>query len=970
MKKIALFILLSLLVTPLLSIPISAEKTENKKVRTDSIPLNGYIYDRLTTKDLIDTKVQVLRPDSTVISTVKGGYTYYYWGNNSVKEDSTSRYQIYIPRVSGNYIIKVSKDGYQDTYVPYTAEIGKRVSELKAPKIYVSRQKVHQLEELTVKSSKIMFYHKGDTIVYNPEAFILPEGSMLDALVAQLPGVEIKGNKIYVNGRFVESLLLNGKDFFKGNQAVAMQNIGAYAVKNVAVYEKKDEMSKVLGDRDDIEEELVMDVRLKKDYMVGTSVNADAGYGTNGRYLGRLFALGYTNNARFSLYGNTNNINKKNNLEENDQSYVNDDLPGISKYSNGGLDYMLDNATHTWELSGNADVNYLDGKDGSTSFSQQFLQDMSNFVSSASKSNSKNLKVATNHDFKLKHDKWNLRVTPSFKYNHTRSESDKVSATLNEDMGDLSDETIKNIFNVSNRNLAEALINRNIEMMKSRSHGYNGELAASSKANIPGSPDAFEIKGNVQYDRASTNGTTLQDICFGNIGDNGPIPSMSLLQQRDKNLNPDWRFRVLALGRYYFTVPTGSLNFSYEFIHTQKRENNALTLLEATAQGSLAEFVPGMLPVEDPTNSYSSMIYKNQHHFKLMWKWKKKYSKGELSMSLSPSYYLERHDLFYKQDNISVDPRRTFGRFKLEDVSIGWKSANNKLRFSLWYSLDQTAPNLLNTVDIPNTTDPLNIRLGNPDLKMKTTNRIGCHFVASTGSGTRQFAYISFSSNHNDFVNGYRYDAETGVRTYKMYNVNGNSNLDFSYSIHHPLDKAGDYIIRAGLSFGCDNYANIIGYDAEPSLQKVQSLNIYPHVTFSMNKKVFHGSISLYSPYNNVKTFAERPTKESYGLIIGSVLAEVKLPYNFSVGTDFDMVNYYGYSEQKPYIDWNANLKYSALKGSLTFKLDAMDILKRRTGYHINVSANDITRSYNMVLGRYVMLTVGYKFKIKPKRSK
>lgn len=35
---------------------------------------------------------------------------------------------------------------------------------------------------------------------------------MLDALVKQLPGVELKSDgRIYVNGRFVESLLLNAR---------------------------------------------------------------------------------------------------------------------------------------------------------------------------------------------------------------------------------------------------------------------------------------------------------------------------------------------------------------------------------------------------------------------------------------------------------------------------------------------------------------------------------------------------------------------------------------------------------------------------------------------------------------------------------------------------------------------------------------------------------------------------------------
>ena len=222
------------------------EGAKDTKPKIDSIPLSGYVYDRLTSHHLIGVKVEILNADSSLVSTARGGQRDFKYDRDkgTIKDDSISRYEVYIPRVKGEYFIHVSKPGYESLYIPYSLEnLKKRDSELHAPNIYMSREKIRTLEEFTVKASKVMFYHKGDTIVYNADAFILPEGSMLDALVKQMPGVEIRGDKIYVNGRFVEALLLNGKDFFKGNQNVLLENIGAYAVRNVAVYEKKDEMS-------------------------------------------------------------------------------------------------------------------------------------------------------------------------------------------------------------------------------------------------------------------------------------------------------------------------------------------------------------------------------------------------------------------------------------------------------------------------------------------------------------------------------------------------------------------------------------------------------------------------------------------------------------------------------------------------------------------------------------------------------
>ena len=83
---------------------------------------------------------------------------------------------------------------------------------------------VRKLKEVKVTATLVKMVMKKDTVVFNADAFQLAEGSMLDQLVARLPGVELRGNgQIYVNGRFVSSLLLNGEDFFKGNPSIALQ---------------------------------------------------------------------------------------------------------------------------------------------------------------------------------------------------------------------------------------------------------------------------------------------------------------------------------------------------------------------------------------------------------------------------------------------------------------------------------------------------------------------------------------------------------------------------------------------------------------------------------------------------------------------------------------------------------------------------------------------------------------------------
>lgn len=131
-------------------------------------------------------------------------------------------------------------DGFPG-YEEYTADIdgSKKEYVLFLGKIFLDK-KAKELKEVTVQATKVKFYHRDDTLVYNADAFVMAEGSMLDDIIRQLPGVELKENgQILVNGRFVESLLLNGKDFFKGNRELMLKNLAAYTVKDIEVYERK-----------------------------------------------------------------------------------------------------------------------------------------------------------------------------------------------------------------------------------------------------------------------------------------------------------------------------------------------------------------------------------------------------------------------------------------------------------------------------------------------------------------------------------------------------------------------------------------------------------------------------------------------------------------------------------------------------------------------------------------------------------
>ena len=179
----------------------------------------GWVEDFVTHTAINDAKVSLMDDDGNLVKVET---------SNSRLDQNDGGFDF---RVTNNrkYTIKVECDGYVPQSFSFDVKVSNRVITRYLPTIFLRKKKKlddeQLLNEVTVTATKVKFYHKGDTLVYNADAFQLSEGSMLDALIRQLPGSELKSDgRIYVKGRFVESLLLNGKDFFKGNNTVLFQN--------------------------------------------------------------------------------------------------------------------------------------------------------------------------------------------------------------------------------------------------------------------------------------------------------------------------------------------------------------------------------------------------------------------------------------------------------------------------------------------------------------------------------------------------------------------------------------------------------------------------------------------------------------------------------------------------------------------------------------------------------------------------
>ncbi|MDE7388790.1 MAG: hypothetical protein K2M97_06010, partial [Muribaculaceae bacterium] len=292
----------------------------------------GRVVDSYSRELLMDVQVDVLsKSDSALVATTfsHGGISAFNMSCN-----------IWIDSVPDpGAILYLTKEGYYPVYHPLP-RIGKSERSIELPLIRMNRIPFYtpkELDEVTVTASRVRMVVRGDTITYNADAFALAQGSMLDGLIDQLPGVQLKSDgKIFVNGKFVSELLVNGDNFFKGDPKIALENLPAYMVNNIQVYHRNDLMENKPLD----EQPLVMDVKLKKQYQTGWIANAEGGYGTSGRYLGRLFAMMFTRDSRLSIVGNVNNTNDDRKPGQTDNWNPDWQSAGRATIASGGIDYL------------------------------------------------------------------------------------------------------------------------------------------------------------------------------------------------------------------------------------------------------------------------------------------------------------------------------------------------------------------------------------------------------------------------------------------------------------------------------------------------------------------------------------------------------------------------------------------------------------------------------------------------------
>ena len=209
---------------------------------------------------------------------------------------------------AGNYVLKVSFLGYLEQKRNITKT---RNQALTLGNIAMEPNAV-LINEAVVTANIPKMMIKDDTVVYNADAFRVPEGSVIEALVEVLPGAKIDDDgKISINGKNVKKFKLDGRDFMTGNNDAVMKNLPSYVIDKVKAYDEKSDLSRMTG-VDDGNDDFVLEFVTKRSARNGIQANPDIGYGTDKRYGIRLTAMKPFGAMRYTFMGNANNVNDRN----------------------------------------------------------------------------------------------------------------------------------------------------------------------------------------------------------------------------------------------------------------------------------------------------------------------------------------------------------------------------------------------------------------------------------------------------------------------------------------------------------------------------------------------------------------------------------------------------------------------------------------------------------------------------------
>lgn len=930
------------------------------------------VNEEITYKGVAGATISLFRDD-----TVKVAFTH-------VPRERLGDYWIEFDYVPGVYTIQAELKGYQPATTTFIMKT-KRHTNIGAGTILLKKYRERLLSEATVRPTHIKMVMRGDTVVYDAAAFELANGSMLDALIAQLPGAELKDGQIKVNGEYISSLLVNGEDFFSGNPKVALENLPAYTVKNIKVYDRAAKDAYLLGGkRPDEPKNMVMDVRLKKEYSVGWLGNVEGGYGLpHNRYMGKAFGLGYTDRLRLAVYGNLNDIKNTQSAGISGGWGGGWGQEGELDVQMGGLDYLY--KKNDWKLLGNAMVSHEESNVERHKSSISFFDTGDVYGRSASIDKDDKFHLITTHSLQYAAKRFFLEIAPTIDYLRNDLSRSNRQATFTENPTETyRSQSLDSLFFAQP---TSAYMLHLLSRISNEQSGSTDWLIAggTAKASIsfPALGDKLQLYASAKYRR---DGNNLQSNYFLQSGSaSTEVGRSEQVMQSTRHVAKTYDYQA-GLSYNLWIMPYQKEKGSYARItpsihYANKRYDRTNTLYQYRETGVATSYAPSAFDpaklVLDLNNTHNSVLDQNNAvpgiSFYYLYQ-PSMVSRKDFSVSGGLRGNVQQEQLHYEKAVMDTTFTRT--RF-LWMPSIEFKFRNHaggeKLEVKLGYNLSQSEPSIYYGLRTVNDANPTNIYLNNADLKRTTTHQFSSSFYRFWKDSHQSLSVnAAYQCSNRSIAQARYYDRNTGINTWRPENISGNWSTNGGVQYTLPFGEKEAFQFQTGTSASYIHSADYATETEQLTRSTVKNLTISENLglTYRLKKHSFgvSGNLSWLNARSNLAFFNDISAFD----VSARANCLLQLPLDFQLGTDINLMMRRGYSDRvlntTDWI-WNASLSKVMLRGNLTFKLDAVDILGQISQVSHALNAQGRIETWTNTMPRYVMLHLIWRFQVVPKKK-
>lgn len=748
---------------------------------------------------------------------------------------------------------------------------------------------------------------KGDTIEYSAGAYKTEEHELLQDLIKKIPGIEIDSDgNIKANGKPIQKILVDGKEFFGNDIAFALNNLPANMIKSLQLFKEQSQDAKATGVKDQ-DPPQVLNLKVKEEFKKSIFGNAKAGYGTEERYSSNFNANRMYGNNQYTILGNIGNV-----MGDGRGMYTGS---GENTNKNAGINMNI-NPSKKIEINGNIDYSYSKNLSENRSESYTSLIDRYNQSSSTytNRNNDANTRFSVN---------WKPDSLTTIFINTSFGLSEGIRDSYSSDSSHTAQQNPTIGFSTSSG--------------KDKSFSTNNSLMITRRLGSEGR--SIRLNMNNSFRDNDADGKNYSQTVYPDATPDRIIDNISTTDNKSNGYG-------ITLG---YVEPLGKgklLQFEYSFRrNSSTRDNDARRMDEY-----------GNYTIIDSTYTRKSETMYRTHNINLRYQSTKDKFNYSVGFNVDPTYSDNKVSLgdsiveHITQNTVNFSPSIHFN-FR----------PNDKTNWSLDYSGNTRQPNSRQLSGDTIIHNSLSKSVGNPDLRTSYSNRFSAYFMKSDFETGRYFNIsLSFNYTFNDIVD-YAVIDDKGNRFNTFRNVDGNMGAYIYASYNTPLKNK-----KFQVSFDPNiYYSKRIGYtNSEKSV--IQNLALSPSAYIRFNSEKFEASlrvnVSQNISFNNLSE-KERSSNTRYGFYHDN---KVKLPYDFSIRNiiGWTLLSGYGEGSKNSEILWNASVEKLILKKKGTVQFQFVDILNDRNTEMRMINGNDYSYSSSNYIARYCMFSFSYRFHI------